>query len=187
MASAERAAQARAKQLAVLTGWTGDSPPRLDWPAFDSAFGHVFPADFRSYVELFPPGAFGMVNVFHPLEPWFEGDPRVYVEQLLARNDQVNDVEDRFRFRFGDQPGELIAWGTVNGEFELCWEITADPSDTWNCVVADVRGEDSESYHGGMLALLLDVVGGTGRIRSLDYLRGDPLMTFGRYGEPCSS
>jgi hypothetical protein len=74
-----------------------------------------------------------------------------------------------------------VAWGTVNGEYELCWEITAENPDTWPCVVADVRTESYERFRGGMVALLLDVLGGTGRIPSLDYLRDVLPMTFSPY------
>lgn len=121
-----------------MVGWNGSSPYRPDWSSLQVAFGHQFPTDFRQYVERFPPGAFDFVQVFHPYEWDYSESPTVYVEQLLARNDLANDIEDYYRF--GNNLGELFAWGTVNGEFELCWELTSKPADTWTCVVADIRG-----------------------------------------------
>ncbi|WP_376806606.1 hypothetical protein [Catellatospora aurea] len=177
----------RAAQLAGLTGWTGHWPHLPNWRALEIAFSHAFPADFKSYVELFPPGAFGMVQVFHPFDPEFFllGDTRAYVEQLMARNDATNDEPDLPRF--GNQPGELFAWGTVNGEYELCWEITAADPDTWTCVVADIPMRSVERYDGGMLELLLDVLGGdAGRIPSLGYLLDLLPMPFSQYGTSSS-
>ncbi|GAA1400125.1 hypothetical protein ACFQZ4_27595 [Catellatospora coxensis] len=179
----ESAHRTRAARLAELTGWTGRRPHPPNWQALEIAFSRPFPADFKSYVELFPPGAFGLVQVFHPFDPAFVllCDTRAYVEQLMARNDPANDEPDLPRF--GDQPGELFAWGSVNGEYELCWEITADDPDTWTCVVADIPMRSAERYDGGMLDLLLDVLGGTpGRIPSLDYLREILPMPFSPYG-----
>ncbi|WP_433288501.1 hypothetical protein [Micromonospora sp. CA-244673] len=109
----------------------------------------------------------------------YSEDSTVYVEQLLARTDLVNDIEDYYRF--GNKPGELFAWGTVNGEFELCWELTTRLADTWTCVVADIRGRTGERYPGGMLDLLLDALGGTGGVSSLDYLREVLPTTFEPY------
>ncbi|MEV7268631.1 hypothetical protein AB0N38_34260, partial [Micromonospora aurantiaca] len=88
-------------------------------------------------------------------------------------------IEDYYRF--GNKPGELFAWGTVNGELELCWELSSKPADTWTCVVADIRGRTGESYPGGMLDLLLDALGGTGRVSLLDYLREVLPTTFEPY------
>ena len=107
-------------RLAALVGPNGRSSQRPDWSSLHAAFGHRFPTDFQQYVERFPPGAVDFVQVFHPYERDFQGDPAVYVEQLLARTDPANDIEDWYRF--GNAPGELFSWGTVNGEFELCWE-----------------------------------------------------------------
>ncbi|RQW98059.1 hypothetical protein DLJ60_01825 [Micromonospora chalcea] len=156
-------------RLAALVGWNGRSSHRPDWSSLHAAFGHRFPTDFQQYVERFPPGTVDFVQVFHPYERDFQGDPAVYVEQLLARTDPANDIEDWYRF--GNAPGELFSWGTVNGEFELCWELTNGPPDTWTCVVADIRCQTGERHPGGMVDLLLDVLGGTGRVSSLDYLR----------------
>ncbi|MEU7797358.1 hypothetical protein ACGFKZ_28680 [Micromonospora tulbaghiae] len=172
-------ASATVDKLAAMVGWNGSSPYRPDWSSLQVAFGHQFPTDFRQYVERFPPGAFDFVQVFHPYEWDYSESPTVYVEQLLARNDLANDIEDYYRF--GNNLGELFAWGTVNGEFELCWELTSKPADTWTCVVADIRGRTGERYPGGMLDLLLDVLGSTGRISSLDYLREVLPTTFEPY------
>lgn len=175
-------ASATVDRLAALVGWNGRSPYHPDWSSLQAAFGHQFPTDFRQYVERFPPGAFDFVHVFHPCERDYSEGPTVYVEQLLARTDPANDIEDYYRF--GNKPGELFAWGTVNGEFELCWELSSKPADTWTCVVADIECETGERYPGGMVDLLLDVLGGTGRVSSLDYLREVLPATFSPYSWP---
>ncbi|WP_155372789.1 hypothetical protein [Catellatospora vulcania] len=178
MTSPDRAHRARAAQLAELAGWKGTRPHPPDWPALEAAFGRPFPPDFKSYIEFFPPGSFGFVYVFHPFDAEFAsaGYIRAYVAHLMWRTDPANDVPELPRF--GNKAGELFAWGSVNGEFELCWEITADDPDTWTCVVADIPMRSVERYHGGMLDLLLDVLGGTGRVSSLEYLRQMLPLTF---------
>ncbi|AXH91523.1 hypothetical protein DVH21_17225 [Micromonospora aurantiaca] len=166
-------------RLAALVGWSGRSPYDPDWSSLQAAFGHQFPTDFRQYVERFPPGAFDFVQVFHPCESEYREDAAYYVDVLLWRTNPANGIEDYYRF--GNKPGELFAWGTVNGELELCWELSSKPADTWTCVVADIRGRTGESYPGGMLDLLLDALGGTGRVSLLDYLREVLPTTFEPY------
>ncbi|MEU1238600.1 hypothetical protein ABZ399_31000 [Micromonospora aurantiaca] len=123
-------------RLAALVGWSGRSPYDPDWSSLQAAFGHQFPTDFRQYVERFPPGAFDFVQVFHPCESEYREDAAYYVDVLLWRTNPANGIEDYYRF--GNKPGELFAWGTVNGELELCWELSSKPADTWTCVVADI-------------------------------------------------
>ncbi|MFC8850568.1 MULTISPECIES: hypothetical protein [unclassified Micromonospora] len=175
--------QSRSEQvvaaLAALTGWDGDSPNRPDWTSFESAFGRPFPNDFKRYVERFPPGAFELLAVFHPLDVDYGDDPRSYVLQLIERNEPVNDFGNPFRF--GIEPGELLAWGTVNGEYELCWQLTNDEPDSWGCVVVDMAARTGERYSGGMVDLLISVLSGASGISSLDYLRDALPMSFVPY------
>ncbi|WP_326552886.1 hypothetical protein [Micromonospora sp. NBC_01813] len=155
----------RLSELANLTESANFTP---NWQQFKQVCGHPFPTDFQLYVQHFPPGAFGFLTVIHPYEPWLAGDPYRYLEEINFRSEPGNDIPNYYRW--GTQPGELITWGTVNGESELCWRITGSDPDRWTCVVADVRDESGEEYPGGMTELLLDVLCATGRVKSLSYL-----------------
>ncbi|SCG52341.1 hypothetical protein GA0070213_104342 [Micromonospora humi] len=166
--------------LADLVGWHGATSYAPDWPSLRKTFGRPFPTDFRCYVERFPPGALGLVQVFHPEEADWRGHPTSYVAQLSWRNESAN-VVGRRQGRFGTRSGDLLAWGTVNGEFELCWELTDQPAETWGCRIVDIRCDEAEHYPGGMADLLLDALSGTGRIHLLDHLRELPPPRFEPY------
>ncbi|WP_146179847.1 hypothetical protein [Micromonospora sp. RP3T] len=161
------ASEAAARELARLAGWEGVSGCQIDWESFDHAFGLRLPGDFRKYAEIFPPGVFELIAVFHPCEPQFNNDPVAYREQVLRRNEAANALDAPYRFGLG--VGELLPWGTVNGEYELCWQLGLGNSDSWKCAVVDVRTETWELYGGGMVDLLLSVLNGSSEIASLDY------------------
>jgi len=173
-------------RLSELVGSVDPGALNVDWDVLAAELGHSFPADYRRYVESYPPGDIGLLHVMHP----DTGDGvRQYVDTIRRQQEFLDEVcRSRvmdFPYRFGSNPGELAIWGAVQADFVLCWQLTGDDPDTWPVVVADtaLSADAVERYEGSAVRLLIDISEGRDPVPLINYVVDVLPFKFRRAGE----
>jgi hypothetical protein len=177
-------ADRRVARLSELVGWHTPADLHVDWEFLAAELGHRFPADYRRYVESFPPGDIGPLHVLHPAEP---GE---YVETIRRQQEFLDEdaasIVD-FPHRFGSGPGDLTIWGAVQADFLLCWQLTGDDPEAWPTVVVETPNLSAgtvQRYDGSAVSLLIDIAEGRNPVPLIGYITEVLPFTFGLAGEP---
>ncbi len=173
-------------RLAALVGWEGPVASAVDWEDLRARAGHPFPADYRAYVERFPPGDIGVLHVLHPHTGAGIDE---YLATVTNYHDAMNDraqLRPGFPYHFGTSTGDLCLWGVVQADYLLCWHIDDGPPERWPSVVCDtvLSAQATACHPGPAVQLLIDIGEGRNPIPLIDYVYDALPYTFAPIGGP---
>ncbi|WP_435232928.1 hypothetical protein [Micromonospora aurantiaca (nom. illeg.)] len=93
-------------RLAGLFDWDGATETEIDWTALTEAAGHPFPEDYRRFVERFPHGSIGFLEVLHPSD-WGVPEFLRYARNWHHVMNKRAECTGGFPYHFGTSPGDL--------------------------------------------------------------------------------
>jgi hypothetical protein len=157
--------------LQLLIGDSETSVPTIPWTEIEGAIGFEFPADYKSWAEIYPSiEIHEYLWVRHPLEFYkvlgvngikdelrgMSGLP--WGDNLLRRvfDSSGNEVQSTSVPRFYPQSGGLIPWGITDNGGCAMWDPIGPPSE-WPVVIADESGIYWQEFDFGFLEFLLRI------------------------------
>jgi hypothetical protein len=147
--------------IAGLVGLDDRHRGEIPWAQLEGALGFEFPADFKEFVETFPPGLLrGSFFVFHPHHADLDFVDTFRVVGSSFHGLVETDGESvHFPHDFYPARGGLIPWADFDTEVVLCWNPVGHNSDKWPIVACNTSLEYQE-LSGSTIACLYDVISG---------------------------
>jgi hypothetical protein len=113
--------------LAERLGRPGAEAPPVDWAQVEQWLATRLPADYKSFMDTYGPGAYCDISIERDL-----------LTLLVRRRRQLHEVEERhFPPPVFPEPGGIIAWGETADGWTLWWAPTGDEPDRWGIVLVD--------------------------------------------------